>query len=75
MYMESLRPQLVPIRFGATLQNGSGDHNQPFRFGRRPPASAPYPFGNQQTARLLILRSRVRPDPRGDEGCWPPPAA
>ncbi len=38
---------------------GAGDHDQPFRFGWRPRASAPYPFNTRQYARLLVLRSRL----------------
>ncbi len=36
------------------------DHDQPYRFGRRPNASAPYPFSTRQYARLLVLRGRVQ---------------
>ena len=39
---------------------GAGDHDLPYRFGRRPRASAPYPFSTRQYARLLVLRGRVR---------------
>ena len=39
---------------------GTADHDQPYRFGRRPRASAPYPFSTRQYARLLVLRGRVR---------------
>jgi hypothetical protein len=39
---------------------GAADHDQPYRFGRRPRASAPYPFSTRQYARLLLLRGRVR---------------
>ena len=38
---------------------GAGDHDQPYRFGRRPTATVPYPFSTRQYARLLALRSRV----------------
>jgi hypothetical protein len=38
----------------------TADHDQPYRFGRRPRASAPYPFSTRQYARLLVLRGRVR---------------
>ena len=38
---------------------GAGDHDQPYRFGRRPSARAPFPFTERQFARLLVLRSRV----------------
>ena len=40
----------------------AADHDQPYRFGRRPNARAPYPFTERQYARLLILRSRVQAD-------------
>ena len=39
---------------------GAGDHDQPYRFGRRPRSSATYPFSTRQYARLLVLRSRVQ---------------
>jgi hypothetical protein len=39
---------------------GAGDHDEPYRFGRRPNARAPYPFTERQFARLLILRGRLR---------------
>ena len=38
---------------------GAGDHDQPYQFGRRPRASAPFPFTERQYARLLVFRSRV----------------
>jgi hypothetical protein len=41
---------------------GAGDHDLPYRFGRRPRLSAPYPFSTRQYARLLVLRSRVQTD-------------
>ena len=39
---------------------GAGDHDEPYRFGRRPNVRAPFPFTERQFARLLILRGRVR---------------
>ena len=52
---------------GALDGDGLGDHDQPYRFGFRPRAGAPYPprpaqrgFNTRQFARLLVLRSRVR---------------
>jgi hypothetical protein len=44
---------------------GAGDHDQPYRFGRRPHASVPYPFSTRQYARLLLLRGRVQ-----DQSLW-----
>jgi hypothetical protein len=40
--------------------HGSGDHDVPYRFGRKPRASHPFPFSERQYARLLLLRSRVQ---------------
>jgi hypothetical protein len=40
--------------------NGAGDHDEPYRFRRRLTSRAPYPFTEQQFARLLMLRGRVR---------------
>ena len=40
--------------------SGAGDHDQPYRFGRKPTVSQPFPFSTHEFARLLILRSRVR---------------
>ena len=45
---------------GSLDGTGTADHDQPYRFGRRPSASAPYPFSTRQYARLLMLRGRVR---------------
>jgi hypothetical protein len=39
---------------------GAGDDDQPYQFGWRPRANAPYPFNTRQYSRLLVLRSRVR---------------
>jgi hypothetical protein len=40
------------------------DHDEPYRFGRRPTVRAPFPFTERQFARLLIVRGRLR-----DLGC------
>jgi len=45
---------------GSADGQGSGDHDVPYRFGRKPRASHPYPFSERQYARLLLLRSRVQ---------------
>jgi hypothetical protein len=37
-----------------------GDHDVHYVFGRRPRASATYPFSTRQYARLLVLRSRLQ---------------
>ena len=52
---ETLQPLSSP--FDGT---GAGDHDEEYRFGRRPNTRAPYPFTERQFARLLILRGRVR---------------
>lgn len=40
--------------------DSAADHDEPYRFGRRPNAMAPYPFTERQYARLLILRGRLQ---------------
>ncbi len=45
---------------GSLDGDGSGDHDQPYRFGLRPRAIAPYPFNTREYARLLVLRGRVQ---------------
>jgi hypothetical protein len=37
-----------------------GDYDAAYVFGRRPRASATYPFSIRQYARLLVLRSRAQ---------------
>jgi hypothetical protein len=53
------QPEPANRSIGTRDDVGAGDHDQPFRFGWRPRASAPYPFNTRQYARLLVLRSRV----------------
>ena len=38
-------------------------YDEPYRFGRRPTAQAPFPFTERQFARLLIVRGRVQATP------------
>jgi hypothetical protein len=45
---------------GSLDGDGSADHDQPYRFGFRPRASAPYPFNTRQYARLLVLRGHIQ---------------
>jgi hypothetical protein len=52
-------PEPADLSIGTRDDVGAGDHDQPFRFGWRPRASAPYPFNTRQYARLLVLRSRL----------------
>ncbi len=71
------RPQLpAPMQgwnpSGTKDGDGAGDHDEPYRFGRRPRASAPWPFTERQYGRLLVLRGRMAdddayPDDRGNE--------
>jgi hypothetical protein len=44
---------------GSKDGDGCGDHDQPYRFGRRPTSSVPFPFNERQFVRLLILRSKI----------------
>ena len=43
---------------GSKDGSGAGDNDQPYVFGRRPRAIAPWPFTERQYARLLVLRGR-----------------
>jgi hypothetical protein len=40
--------------------HGAADHDQPYRFGRKPSSTQPFPFSTHEYVRLLILRSRIR---------------
>jgi hypothetical protein len=44
---------------GSKDGSGAGDHDQPYRFGRRPTSRVPFPFTERQFAKLLILRSKL----------------
>jgi len=48
------------IASGSLDGHGAGDHDAAYQFGRRPNATAPFPFTPMQYARLLVLRGRVR---------------
>jgi hypothetical protein len=54
-----MTPQSVTATSGSHDGTGTGDHDVPFVFGRRPRAVAPYPFSTHQYIRLLVLRSKV----------------
>jgi hypothetical protein len=45
---------------GSLDGEGAGDHDLPYRFGRRPRVNSTYPFSTREYARLLVLRSRVQ---------------
>jgi hypothetical protein len=57
--MTTARQQNSIYSRGSLDGEGAADHDQPYRFGRKPRASAPYPFSTRQYARLLILRGRI----------------
>jgi hypothetical protein len=57
----------VASSIGSLDGDGAGDHDQAYRFGWRPRASAPYPFNTRQFIRLLVMRSRFH-DHLGREG-------
>ena len=61
--VDMLMPPLPPPNIGLLVSSldgdGAGDHDQPYRFGLRPRASATYPFNTRQYARLLMLRGRI----------------
>ena len=52
------RTHLPETGAGSKDGNGAGDNDQPYVFGRRPRAVAPWPFTERQYARLLVTRGR-----------------
>lgn len=58
--MTSAQPQQSDTPVGTRDGQGAGDNDQPYRFGLRPRANAPYPFNTRQFARLLMLRGRIQ---------------
>ena len=52
------RTHLPETGTGSKDGTGAGDHDQPYVFGRRPRASAPWPFTERQYARLLVVRGQ-----------------
>jgi hypothetical protein len=50
---------VTPIT-GSKDGDSAADNDEPYRFGRRPSARAPYPFTERQYARLLILKGRMQ---------------
>jgi hypothetical protein len=53
------------VETGTKDGTGASDHDQPYVFGRRPRAVAPWPFTERQYMHLLVLRGRLAdaPDP------------
>ena len=64
--MTSEQPDNVPASSAPLDAIDGGDHDQPYRFGRRPTTMVPYPFNTRQYARLLVFRSRLQDDLLGD---------
>jgi hypothetical protein len=56
---QQIQARSAAIR-GTLDGGGSGDHDQPYPFGRKPTVSHPFPFSTREFARLLILRGRVQ---------------
>ena len=48
---------------GSKDGSGAADNDQPYQFGRRPRAVAPWPFTERQYAHLLVMRGRVADQP------------
>jgi len=58
--MQSLSQQPQQTQPGSLDGTGAADHDQVYKFGRKPRASAPYPFSERQFSRLLVLRGRIQ---------------
>lgn len=54
------RTNLPETGAGSKDGSGAGDNDQPYTFGRRPRAIAPWPFTERQYARLLLIRGRFQ---------------
>jgi hypothetical protein len=44
---------------GSKDGSSAADNDEPYRFGLRPTAKAPFPFTERQFVRLLIMRGKV----------------
>jgi uncharacterized Fe-S cluster-containing radical SAM superfamily enzyme len=53
------RTHLPETGVGSKDGSGASDNDQPYVFGRRPHARAPWPFTERQYARLLLVRGRA----------------
>lgn len=60
MISQSESQQSTSNSVGTLDGEGAGDHDLPYRFGRRPTVAQPCPFSTREFARLLVLRSRVQ---------------
>ena len=54
------RTHLSDTDRGTKDGTGASDNDQPYTFGRRPRAIAPWPFTERQFLHLLVLRGRVQ---------------
>lgn len=43
-------------------ERGDSDHDQPYRFGRTPSSSWPFPFTMRELVKLTLVKLRVRAD-------------
>ena len=68
MTPQSTQSQLIQ---GSLDGTGAGDRDVPYVFGRRPRATAPFPFSTRQFARLMVLRSSAQDGLFGVEDCVP----
>ena len=57
------RSQEQVLGSGSKDGSGAADNDQPYTFGRRPRAIAPWPFTERQFAHLLIMRGRLADSP------------
>ena len=57
------RTNLTSSDSGSKDGSGAADNDQPYQFGRRPRAVAPWPFTERQYAHLLMLRGRLADQP------------
>jgi hypothetical protein len=58
-------PSQAEAGLGTKDGRGAADHDQPYQFGRRPRAAAPFPFRAHEYGRLLALRGCVADGLRG----------
>lgn len=61
--MDSSHPQTTTAGSDSVMDT----HDEPYRFGRRPNARAPYPFTERQFARLLVFRGRLQDSLSADD--------
>ena len=51
---------ITPVTQAVGSDETAATYDEPYQFGRRPTARAPFPFTERQFARLLITRGRLR---------------